>query len=93
MPTTTTREQSPQLQKGVGSTTPFDQLESHGCYIWRSTGDLIRVPDDALAPERSPKIDVVSKDPCLVTKISSDPYLALSKARSIAADMDLPVNF
>ena len=93
MTTATTQERSSQLENGVGSTNPFDQINSHGCYIWRSTGDLLRVPEDALAPERSPKIDLVSKDPCLVTKISSDPYVSVSKARAIAADMDLPVNF
>jgi hypothetical protein len=28
-----------------------------------------------------------------VAKISNDPYIVLSKARAIAADLDLPVNF
>ena len=38
-------------------------------------------------------IDVVSRDQRFVTKISSDPHMALSKARAVAADLDLPVNF
>jgi len=57
------------------------------------TGELLRVPDDALAPGRSPVLDVVSSNQWLVTRISTNPYLTLSKARSIAADMDLGVNF
>jgi len=28
-----------------------------------------------------------------VTRISDDPYLPMTKARMIAADLDLPVNF
>jgi len=38
-------------------------------------------------------INVASKDQWFVTKISSDPYMALSQARAVAADLDLPVNF
>jgi hypothetical protein len=29
----------------------------------------------------------------MVTRISDDPYVSLTKARMIAADLDLPVNF
>ena len=72
---------------------PFEQISSPGCYILQQTGTLLRVPPDALGHERSPAINVVSKDRWLVAKISSDPYLALSKARAVAADFDLPVNF
>jgi hypothetical protein len=46
-----------------------------------------------VAPGRSLAINVVSKDQWLVAKISSDPYMVLSKARAVAADLDLPVNF
>jgi hypothetical protein len=28
-----------------------------------------------------------------VTKLSDNPYIAVSKARMLAADLDLPVNF
>ena len=59
----------------------------------RQTGTLLRIPPDALIPGRSPAIDVVSKDQWFVAKISSDPYITLSKARAVAADLDLPVNF
>ncbi|MCH7688497.1 MAG: hypothetical protein IH899_17750, partial [Planctomycetes bacterium] len=45
--TTTIQERSPQLVEGVGCTNPFDQIGSHGCYVWRSSGDLLRVPEDA----------------------------------------------
>ncbi len=72
---------------------PFEKITFPGCFVVNRTGDLFRVPGDALAPGHSPVMDIVSKDPWMVTKISSDPYLPLNKARSIAADMDLFVNF
>ncbi len=77
----------------LGRTEPFEQICAPGCYILKQTGTLLRVPPDALVPGRSPAIDVVSKDQWFVTKISSDPYMVLSKARAVAADLDLPVNF
>jgi hypothetical protein len=76
-----------------GLVEPFEQISTPGCYILKQTGTLLRVPADALVRERSPAINVVSKDQWLVAKISSDPYMVLSKARAIAADFDLPVNF
>ena len=72
---------------------PFDKISFPGCFIVNRSGELLRIPEDALAPGRSPTMDIVSKDPWLVTKISSDPYLPLNRARAVAADMDLPVNF
>ena len=72
---------------------PFDKISEPGCFVLNMTGDLIRVPEDALVAGRSPTIDVVSKEPWLVTKISNDPYLPLRTARTAAADMDLLVNF
>ena len=77
----------------MGVSGPFDRITSPGCFVVNRTGELLRIPEDALQPGRSPAIDIVSKDPWLVTRISNDPYLALNKARAVAADMDLPVSF
>jgi hypothetical protein len=77
----------------LGRIEPFEQISTPGCYILRQTGTLLRVPRDSVVHGRSPAINVVSKDQWLVAKISSDPYMVLSKARAVAADLDLPVNF
>lgn len=77
----------------VGRTERFEQITTPGCYVLKQYGTLLRIPTDALVPGRSPAIGVVASDQWFVTKISSDPYMALSKARAIAADLDLPVNF
>ena len=73
---------------------PLEAVSSPGCYILIPTGQLLRIPEDALSPQfRSPRFEIVSKERSLVSKISNDPYTSLSKARMLAADMDLHVNF
>ena len=91
MTTTYHKTESPQFAEGVCG--PFEKITFPGCFVLNRTGDLFRVSEEALAAGHSPTIDIVSKDAWLVTKISSDPYLPLNKARTIAADMDLFVNF
>ena len=77
----------------VGVTCNFDQINSPGCYLVQQTGTLFRIPPDGLIPGRSPAIEAVCNDPWVVMKISSDPFLTLTKARMIAANLDLNVNF
>lgn len=87
-PETTTRELEMQSISG-----PFERISQPGCFVFNRTGDLLRIPDDAVVEGRSPTIDVVSREPWMLTKISSDPYLPLRSARALAADMDLHINF
>ncbi len=42
---------------------------------------------------RSPMINLIGPDPLFVTKISDNPWIALTKARMLAANYDLQVNF
>ncbi len=71
----------------------FSAINSPGAYIEDCNGSLLRVPDEALASDHTPLMEIVSKTPCMVTKISDDPWLVISKARQLAADADLQVNF
>jgi hypothetical protein len=84
--------EAPHQRAGI-MTCEFDQINSAGVYVENRTGSLMRIPEDALIPGRSPAIEILSTDPWVVTKISSDPYLPLTKARLIAADLDLVVHF
>ena len=93
MATTAVPEPPPTAHPEEGVQGPFERISTPGCFVLNRTGELLRIPEDALSPGRSPNIDIVSKDPWLVTRISNDPYLPLNKARAVAADMDLPVNF
>lgn len=72
---------------------PFDELQEAGTYLSNWTGHLVRVPEDGLKPGRSPVIDIRGLEPMMLTKLSDDPFIPLTKARIIAADLDLYVNF
>ncbi len=72
---------------------PFESLDEPGTYFCNWSGHLIRVPEDGVQKGRSPVIEIVGKEPVLVTKLSDDPFLPLTKARMIAADLDHAVNF
>ena len=76
-----------------GTVIPFDQINQPGCYICNWTGHLLRVPEDGVVPGRSPVMNMIGAEPLFVTKIHDNPYIAVTKARLLAANYDLPVNF
>ena len=76
-----------------GAQIPFSALNEPGAYFSNWSGHLIRVPGDAIKPGRSPVIEILGKDQMIVTKLSDDPFVCLTKARMIAADLDLAVGF
>lgn len=57
------------------------------------SGELFRVPNDALAAGRTPVMEIVSNSPRMLTKISDNPWIPISKARQLAAASDLFVDF
>lgn len=77
----------------LGAQIAFASINEPGAYLSNWSGHLIRVPEDAVKPGRSPVIDIRGKEEMTVTRISSDPYVTLTKARLTAADLDLEVNF
>ena len=79
--------------KSCGSQVPFDAINEPGSYVTNWTGHLMRVPEDAIKPGRSPLLSIVGTETLFVTKISPDPFLTISKARMLAADCDVAVNF
>lgn len=72
---------------------PFGDLSKPGAYVSNDTGCLFRIPDDGLVSGRSPLIEIVGKSPIMMTKVSEDPWIPISKARQLAADADLYINF
>lgn len=70
----------------------FDEIEHPGVYVTQR-GEMFRVPPDGLAEGRSPLLIWESAEGNLVTKISDNAYIPISKARQLTADLDLPVNF
>ncbi len=80
-------------EQGFGSQIPFDGIHDPGCYVSNWCGHLLRIPEDALKPGRSPVMTIRGLKPLFVTKICHDPYVPVSKARMLAADCDAAVNF
>ncbi|MEK6675096.1 MAG: hypothetical protein AABZ47_05500 [Planctomycetota bacterium] len=77
----------------IGTRIPFEGIQDPGCYICNWSGHLLRVPEDGVAPGRSPLLTIVGQDPLFVTKISDNPYMTLTKAKVVASNYDLNVNF
>ena len=78
---------------GIGARVAFEHMNEPGCYVCNWSGHLVRVPADAIKPGRSPLLSLTGTETLFVTRISSDPFVAVSKARSIAADLDVAVDF
>lgn len=38
-------------------------------------------------------MEICGKEPMLLTRLSNGPFIGMTKARMLAADLDLPVNF
>lgn len=76
-----------------GTTWPFEAINEPGTYVCNWSGHLLRVPPDAVAPGRSPKLNLVGQEPLMVTKISDNPYISRTKARLLASNFDVNVNF
>ncbi len=79
--------------KMVSAQIPFESINEPGAYLSNWSGHLIRVPQDGCKQGRSPLIEIIGKEPFVVTKLADDPFVAITKARMVAADLDLPVAF
>ncbi len=80
-------------QTQVGGTLSFDQISAPGAYICNWSGHLLRVPEDGVTAGRSPMLNIVGTEPLTVTKISDNPYITITKAKLLASNFDLAVNF
>lgn len=93
MNTTATQTFNQQPDSTIGSTFAFESIQAPGAYICNWSGHLLRVPEDGVIPGRSPALNIVGACPLTVTKISENPYITLTKAKLLAANFDLSVNF
>jgi hypothetical protein len=79
--------------QAVLSESTWENIKQPGAYVDRTTGHLYRFPNDALLRGSSPVISVLSSTPSTFVKLSDDPNVIVSKARTIAADADIKPNF
>lgn len=71
----------------------WNEIEHPGSYLVLGSGDLIRVPQEALLSGHSPLITVTSNGETRVARLSEDPAKPITVLRTIAADNDNQVNF
>lgn len=68
----------------VGATVPLDTVSSPGAYVCNWSGHLMRVPESDSPPNGGSRLNLIGAEPLMVTKISADPELPLSKARGLS---------
>jgi len=93
MPTPVKQRDHEYTNQGYGTQVPFEAINESGTYVCNWSGHLLRVPEDAIKPGRSPLLYIKGTEPLFVTKISNDPFIPVSKARMLSADWDVMVNF
>ncbi len=71
----------------------FNEINEPGCYVMLSTGDLVRVPPEAIAQGHSPLITIHSRGITRVAQLSEDDAEPITTLRHIAADNDIHPNF
>ncbi len=78
---------------GVGAQIPFNAVCEAGAYVTNWSGHLIRMPEGAAKPGRTPLLNMLGSRPLIVTKISDDPFVPISDARTAAANLGALVDF
>ena len=91
--TTTHPQKNSSTGDFVCSTITWDQINEPGAYICNWSGHLLRVPEDGVTAGRSPLLSMVGPEPLFMTKISDNPYITVTKAKIVASNFDLNVNF
>ena len=87
--------QTPQTRSPdqVPATLAWDQISAPGAYVCNWSGHLLRVPVESAPTNSASGFNIVGTDPLFVTKISDDPDLNLQRARQVAAQLNLDVDF
>jgi hypothetical protein len=71
----------------------WDDLNEPGAYVERGTGDLYRVPQEAIIPGGSPIIHKESQGASRLVKVSPNPFVTTLEARLRCAQHNIEPNF
>jgi hypothetical protein len=82
----------PKLGHGLPEVT-WEEIQEAGAYVELATGDLYRIPPEALVPGRSLVISRLSLDAPMFVQLSSDPYISVVRARRLSAEDNIAPNF
>jgi hypothetical protein len=73
--------------------TTWEGLDEPGAYVERGTGDLYRVPKEALIPGGSPIIHKESAGASRLVQLSPNPFVTTLEARLRCAQHNIEPNF
>ena len=71
----------------------WEDITQPGAYVERGSGDLYRIPKEALQTGASPLIRKQSAGSSRFVQISRDPYVTTLEARMAAAEHNITPNF
>jgi hypothetical protein len=71
----------------------WHDLSGAGAYVERGSGDLYRVPKEALIPGASPMIRKESLGASRLVQVSKNPFVTTLEARLIACEHNIQPNF
>ena len=70
----------------------WDEIHEPGAYVEHGSGDLYRVPQEAIGPA-SPMIKKQSLGASRLVRISSNPFVTTLEARMLCAEANINPNF
>jgi hypothetical protein len=73
--------------------TSWEQIEDAGAYVEKGSGDLYRIPQEALLKGSSPMIRKESTGANRLIKISGNPFVTTLEARMLCAEHNVTPNF
>jgi len=71
----------------------WESISEPGAYVEHGSGDLYRVPKEALIPGASPCIIKESRGASVLMKVSDDPFITTFSATVLAAPHNIERNF
>lgn len=80
-------------RKSFLSETSWEEINEPGAYVEVGSGDLYRVPKEALLPGASPVIQKQSAGSSRFVRLSADPFVTTLKARLLACEHNVEPNF
>ncbi len=71
----------------------LEGVNKPGAYVCHGTGDLIRVTGSGPTWVDAVPVQEDGNQSIVVTQVSGDPFVPITRARLAAADLDLEINF
>lgn len=73
--------------------TPWEDINEPGAYVEVGSGELYRIPSEALLRGASPMIAKVSINSSRFVRVSTNPFITLLEARKLASNHNIEPNF